>query len=71
MLFELVNLFVFVNVLHSIGCLSLQTFGEFARFRGGRGGYASGRGGRRGGYYGRGYGHSGRSRGRGMHNYYP
>ncbi|KAG6601327.1 Protein decapping 5, partial [Cucurbita argyrosperma subsp. sororia] len=49
--------------------LDTETFGEFARFRGGRGGFHSGRGGRRGGYYGRGYGHVGRGRGRGMHNY--
>lgn len=40
-----------------------QTFGDFARYRGGRGG--RGRGGRsRGGYYGRGYGYGGRGRGR-------
>lgn len=51
--------------------LDTETFGEFARFRGGRGGFSSGRGGRRGGYYGRGYGHVGRGRGRGMHNYNP
>ncbi|XP_023541796.1 protein decapping 5-like [Cucurbita pepo subsp. pepo] len=51
--------------------LDTETFGEFARYRGGRGGFGSGRGGRRGGYYGRGYGHGGRGRGRGMHNYNP
>jgi len=71
MLCELVNLFVFITVFHQIEYFLLQTFGEFARFRGGRGGFSSGRGGRRGGYYGRGYGHVGRGRGRGMHNYNP
>ncbi|TKY69420.1 decapping 5 [Spatholobus suberectus] len=45
--------------------IDTETFGDFVRYRGGRGG----RGGRsRGGYYGRGggYGYSGRGRGRGM-----
>lgn len=43
--------------------IDTETFGDFARYRGGRGG--RGRGGRsRGGYYGRGYGYGGRGRGR-------
>ncbi|XP_074336737.1 protein decapping 5-like [Apium graveolens] len=43
--------------------LDTETFGEYSRHHGGRGG----RGGRfRGGYYGRGYGYSGRGRGRDM-----
>ncbi|XP_004490283.1 protein decapping 5 [Cicer arietinum] len=43
--------------------IDTETFGDFARYRGGRGGRGPGRGGRtRGGYYGRGggYGYSGR-----------
>lgn len=46
----------------------VQTFGDFVRYHGGRGGRGPGRGGRtRGGYYGRGggYGYAGRGRGRG------
>uniref|UniRef100_A0A166ECL1 DFDF domain-containing protein n=1 Tax=Daucus carota subsp. sativus TaxID=79200 RepID=A0A166ECL1_DAUCS len=47
--------------------LDTETFGEFSRYRGGRGGRGPSRGGRfRGGYYGRGYGYSGRGRGRNM-----
>ncbi|XP_068462323.1 protein decapping 5-like isoform X1 [Phaseolus vulgaris] len=49
--------------------IDTETFGDFVRHRGGRGGRGPGRGGRfRGGYYGRGggYGYSGRGRGRGM-----
>ncbi|XP_027360098.1 protein decapping 5 isoform X2 [Abrus precatorius] len=49
--------------------IDTETFGDFMRHRGGRGGRGPGRGGRtRGGYYyGRGgYGYSGRGRGRGM-----
>ena len=55
---------------------SVQTFGDFSRYRGGRGGRGPVRGGRsRGGYYGRGsgygygygYGYNGRGRGRAMH----
>jgi len=45
----------------------VQTFGDFVRYHGNRGGRGRGPGGRmRGGYYGRGgYGYSGRGRGRG------
>ncbi|PON35392.1 Lsm14- DFDF- FFD- domain containing protein [Parasponia andersonii] len=47
-----------------------ETFGDFSRYRGGRGGRGPGRGGRgRGGYHGRGgfgYGYNGRGRGRAM-----
>lgn len=54
---------------------TLQTFGDFPRHRGGRGGRGPGRGGRsRGGYYGgRGYhGHyGGRGRGRGVYSRAP
>ncbi|KAH1059649.1 hypothetical protein GYH30_003585 [Glycine max] len=49
--------------------IDTETFGDFVRHRGGRGGRGPGRGGRtRGGYYGRGggYGYNGRGRGRGM-----
>ncbi|KAL5553528.1 hypothetical protein UlMin_040929 [Ulmus minor] len=48
--------------------LDTETFGEFSRHRGGRGGRGPGRGGGhfRGGYYGRGNGYMGRGRGRGM-----
>lgn len=47
--------------------LDTETFGEFSRYRSGRGGRGPSRGGRfRGGYYGRGYGYSGRGRGRNM-----
>ncbi|CAJ1932237.1 unnamed protein product [Sphenostylis stenocarpa] len=49
--------------------IDTETFGDFVRHRGGRGGRGPGRGGRtRGGYYGRGggYGYFGRGRGRGM-----
>ncbi|KAI4313985.1 hypothetical protein L6164_026928 [Bauhinia variegata] len=49
--------------------IDTETFGDFTRYRGGRGGRGPGRGGRsRGGYYGRGYGYgyTGRGRGRGM-----
>ncbi|KAK7407605.1 hypothetical protein VNO78_09558 [Psophocarpus tetragonolobus] len=48
--------------------IDTETFGDFVRHRGGRGGRGPGRGGRgRGGYYGRGgYGYSGRGRGRSM-----
>ncbi|ESW25317.1 hypothetical protein PHAVU_003G025600 [Phaseolus vulgaris] len=49
--------------------IDTETFGDFVRYHGGRGGRGPGRGGRfRGGYYGRGgggYGYSGRGRGRG------
>ncbi|KAK7348885.1 hypothetical protein VNO80_23633 [Phaseolus coccineus] len=48
--------------------IDTETFGDFVRYNGGRGGRGPGRGGRfRGGYYGRGggYGYSGRGRGRG------
>ncbi|PIN00441.1 putative mRNA-associated protein RAP55 [Handroanthus impetiginosus] len=54
--------------------LDTETFGEFSRYRGGRGGRGPGRGGGRfrGSYYGRGgyggYGYSGRGRGRGAPN---
>ncbi|XP_074326369.1 protein decapping 5 [Apium graveolens] len=49
--------------------LDTETFGEFSRYRGGRGGRGPSRGGRfRGGYYGRGYGYSGRGRGRNIPN---
>ncbi|KAE8100788.1 hypothetical protein FH972_018648 [Carpinus fangiana] len=45
--------------------IDTETFGEFSRYRGGRGGRGPGRGGRsRGGYYGRNYGYAGRGRGR-------
>ncbi|XP_040998543.1 protein decapping 5-like isoform X3 [Juglans microcarpa x Juglans regia] len=47
--------------------IDTETFGDFTRYRGGRGGRGSGRGGRfRGGYYGRGYNHVGRGRGPGI-----
>ncbi|CAA3033609.1 Hypothetical predicted protein [Olea europaea subsp. europaea] len=50
--------------------LDTETFGDFSRYRGGRGGRGSGRGGRfRGSYHGRGYGRYGyvsRGRGRGL-----
>ncbi|XP_054824665.1 protein decapping 5 [Prosopis cineraria] len=50
--------------------IDTETFGDFVRYRGGRGGrgpWRGGGGGRfRGGYYGRGYGYMGRGRGRGM-----
>ncbi|KAK6242866.1 hypothetical protein SCA6_008255 [Theobroma cacao] len=47
--------------------IDTETFGDFSRYRGGRGGRGPGRGGRfRGGYYGRGYGYVGRGRGRAM-----
>ncbi|XP_011077375.1 protein decapping 5 [Sesamum indicum] len=54
--------------------LDTETFGEFSRYRGGRGGRGPGRGGGRfrGSYHGRGYGgygYVGRGRGRGMHNH--
>ncbi|KAL0408814.1 UNVERIFIED_CONTAM: protein decapping 5 [Sesamum radiatum] len=54
--------------------LDTETFGEFSRYRGGRGGRGPGRGGGRyrGSYHGRGYGgynsYVGRGRGRGMQN---
>ncbi|KAK2971513.1 hypothetical protein RJ640_017882 [Escallonia rubra] len=46
--------------------IDTETFGEFSRYRGGRGGRGPGRGGGRfrGSYYGRGYGYLGRGRGR-------
>ncbi|KAL6969794.1 hypothetical protein U1Q18_029507 [Sarracenia purpurea var. burkii] len=45
--------------------IDTETFGDFPRYRGGRGGRGPGRGGRfRGNYYGRGYGYVGRGRGR-------
>ncbi|XAR65374.1 hypothetical protein NMG60_11009474 [Bertholletia excelsa] len=44
--------------------IDTETFGDFSRYRGGRGGRGPGRGGRfRGTYYGRGYGYVGRGRG--------
>ncbi|KAK2635886.1 hypothetical protein Ddye_030678 [Dipteronia dyeriana] len=48
--------------------IDTETFGNFSRYRGGRGGRGPGRGGRsRGTYHGRGYGgYVGRGRGRGM-----
>lgn len=48
--------------------LDAETFGDFVRYRGGRGGRGPNRGGRgRGSYYGgRGYGYHGRGRGRGV-----
>ncbi|KAK6157712.1 hypothetical protein DH2020_011960 [Rehmannia glutinosa] len=54
--------------------LDTETFGEYSRHRGGRGGRGPGRGGGRfrGSYYGRGYGgygHVGRGRGRGVQNH--
>ncbi|XP_057509407.1 protein decapping 5-like isoform X1 [Actinidia eriantha] len=50
--------------------IDTETFGDFSRYRGSRGGRWPGRGGRfRGSYYGRGYGYVGRGRGRGMSNY--
>ncbi|KAL0430078.1 UNVERIFIED_CONTAM: protein decapping 5 [Sesamum radiatum] len=53
--------------------LDTETFGEFSRYRGGRGGRGPGRGGGRfrGSYHGRGYGgygYMGRGRGRGVQN---
>ncbi|XP_031273643.1 protein decapping 5 [Pistacia vera] len=49
--------------------IDTETFGDFSRYRGGRGGRGPGRGGRsRGSYYGRGYGYMGRGRGRAMPN---
>ncbi|KAF9595304.1 hypothetical protein IFM89_038456 [Coptis chinensis] len=49
--------------------IDTETFGDFSRHRGGRGGRGPGRGGRpRGGYYGRGYGYGGRGRGPAMSN---
>ncbi|KAL9401901.1 hypothetical protein Peur_005750 [Populus x canadensis] len=51
--------------------LDTETFGDFTRYRGGRGGRGPPRGGRsRGSYYGRGYGYgyAGRGRGRGAPN---
>ncbi|GAB4831762.1 hypothetical protein Ancab_005774 [Ancistrocladus abbreviatus] len=48
--------------------IDTETFGDFSRYRGGRGGRGPGRGGRgRGGYYGRGYGYVGRGRGYSVH----
>lgn len=50
-------------------CGCVQTFGEFSRYRGGRGGRGHYRGGRRGSYYNRGgygYGYVPRGRGRGV-----
>ncbi|KAI9389957.1 hypothetical protein POPTR_008G114900v4 [Populus trichocarpa] len=52
--------------------LDTETFGDFTRYRGGRGGRGPPRGGRsRGSYYGRGYGYGyvGRGRGRGAPNH--
>lgn len=47
--------------------IDTETFGDFPRHRGGRGGRGPNRGGRgRGPYYGRGYGYVGRGRGRAM-----
>ncbi|XP_038725921.1 protein decapping 5-like [Tripterygium wilfordii] len=47
--------------------IDTETFGDFPRYRGGRGGRGPPRGGRtRGSYYGRGYGYVGRGRGRAM-----
>ncbi|KAE8648620.1 protein decapping 5 isoform X2 [Cucumis sativus] len=47
--------------------IDTETFGDFPRYRGGRGGRGPGRGGYfRGGYHGRGYGYNGRGRGRGQ-----
>ncbi|KAF8399183.1 hypothetical protein HHK36_015048 [Tetracentron sinense] len=47
--------------------LDTETFGDFSRHRGGRGGRGPGRGGRSWGpYYGRGYGYVGRGRGQTM-----
>ncbi|KAK6921799.1 Lsm14-like, N-terminal [Dillenia turbinata] len=49
--------------------LDTETFGDFQRYRGGRGGRGPYRGGRtRGGYYGRGYGYVPRGRGRAVSN---
>ncbi|KAK9105563.1 hypothetical protein Scep_022407 [Stephania cephalantha] len=51
--------------------IDTETFGDFPRHRGGRGGRGPGRGGggrTRGGYYGRGYGYVGRGRGYGPPN---
>ncbi|KAI9072005.1 hypothetical protein K1719_033076 [Acacia pycnantha] len=55
---------------HEQNKIDTETFGDFVRYRGGRGGrgpWRGGGGGRyRGGYYGRGYGYMGRGRGRSM-----
>ncbi|KAJ6986474.1 hypothetical protein NC653_019856 [Populus alba x Populus x berolinensis] len=49
--------------------LDTETFGDFTRYRGGRGGRGPPRGGRsRGSYYGRGYGYGYVGRGRGAPN---
>lgn len=47
--------------------IDTETFGDFSRHRGGRGGRAPGRGGRGRGYYGRGYNYTGRGRGRAVY----
>ncbi|XP_030549703.1 protein decapping 5 isoform X2 [Rhodamnia argentea] len=47
--------------------IDTETFGEFSRHRGGRGGRGPGRGGRGRGYYGRGYNYTGRGRGRAVY----
>lgn len=47
--------------------IDTETFGEFSRHRGGRGGRGLGRGGRSRGYYGRGYNYNGRGRGRAVY----
>ncbi|KAG6673668.1 protein decapping 5 isoform X2 [Carya illinoinensis] len=52
--------------------IDTETFGDFARYQGGRGGRGHGRGGRfRGGYHGRGYSHGGRGWGRGVSSHGP